>query len=142
MILLGYPIYVEHTDRLHRRHWKVKNTSLSAALGTCWVTLLTSETLELWLSSANNSLKHICSHLNQCFSMSTIKGEFDAISYPSKPAPKIAKEEFFAFRCVWVYRATLVIDNLAHWASLWLRPHLMQCFLPLMFLERSLIYSP
>ena len=29
-ILLGYPRYAEHTERLHRHHWKVKNSSLPA----------------------------------------------------------------------------------------------------------------
>ena len=29
-ILLDYPRYAEHTERLHRHHWKVKNLSLSA----------------------------------------------------------------------------------------------------------------
>ena len=27
-ILLGYPRYAEHSERLHRHHWKVKNSSL------------------------------------------------------------------------------------------------------------------
>ena len=30
-ILLGYPRYAEHTERLHRHHWKVKNSTLPAA---------------------------------------------------------------------------------------------------------------
>ena len=29
-ILLGYPRYAEHTERLHRHHWKVKNSTLPA----------------------------------------------------------------------------------------------------------------
>ena len=29
-ILLGYPRYAEHTERLHRHHWKVKKSSLPA----------------------------------------------------------------------------------------------------------------
>ena len=29
-ILLGYPRCAEHTERLHRHHWKVKNSSLPA----------------------------------------------------------------------------------------------------------------
>ena len=29
-ILLGYPRYAEHTERLHRHHWKVKNSSVPA----------------------------------------------------------------------------------------------------------------
>ena len=29
-ILLGYPRYVEHIERLHRHNWKVKNSSLPA----------------------------------------------------------------------------------------------------------------
>ena len=29
-ILLGYPTYAEHTERSHRHHWKLKNSSLSA----------------------------------------------------------------------------------------------------------------
>ena len=29
-ILLGYPRYAEHTERLHRHHWKVKNSTLLA----------------------------------------------------------------------------------------------------------------
>ena len=31
VILLGYPRYTEHIKRLHRHHWKVKNSSLPAA---------------------------------------------------------------------------------------------------------------
>ena len=27
---LGYPRYAEYTERLHRHHWKVKNSSLPA----------------------------------------------------------------------------------------------------------------
>ena len=29
-ILPGYPRYAEHTERLHRHQWKVKNSSLPA----------------------------------------------------------------------------------------------------------------
>ena len=29
-ILLGYPRYAGHTERLHRHYWKVKNSSLPA----------------------------------------------------------------------------------------------------------------
>ena len=29
-IILGYPRYTEHTERLHRHHWRVKNSSLPA----------------------------------------------------------------------------------------------------------------
>ena len=29
-VLLGYPRYAEHTERLHRHHWKVKNSTLPA----------------------------------------------------------------------------------------------------------------
>ena len=29
-ILLGYPRYAKHTERLHWHHWKVKNLSLLA----------------------------------------------------------------------------------------------------------------
>ena len=28
-MLLGHPRYVEHTERLHRHHWKMKNSSLA-----------------------------------------------------------------------------------------------------------------
>ena len=31
-ILLGYPRYAEHTERLHRHHWNVKISSLPAAV--------------------------------------------------------------------------------------------------------------
>ena len=29
-IILGYPRYAGHTERLHRHHWKVKNSSWPA----------------------------------------------------------------------------------------------------------------
>ena len=29
-ILLGYPRYAEHTERVHRQLWKLKNSSLAA----------------------------------------------------------------------------------------------------------------
>ena len=35
-ILLGYPRYAEHTERLHRHHWKVKNSSLPAINWFSW----------------------------------------------------------------------------------------------------------
>ena len=33
-ILLGHSIYAEHTERLYRHHWKVKNSSLPAELSS------------------------------------------------------------------------------------------------------------
>ena len=33
--LLGYPRYAEHTEQLHRHHWKVKNSSLPALKSEC-----------------------------------------------------------------------------------------------------------